>query len=351
MNPSTAPKERVRIFNRAGVELAQFRAAVSRSWVIGGEGRATMTLASRKTEYVNDLVLRSGNWLLVENDTLPEWVGVIDLPREWSARQVTVNAFSPERVFAQRIGPLEETVKGPAGALFADLIKRVNKTELTLIRPGNIWTGGPVQENILHPYLLSQALSTIQKLSLEEYAWRPVITYNGILNVYADWFYQLGTQVSAPLIEGKAGGNIENGGAEMVEDGTICNSIFGYGPGTTWASRPSKTNYSQNNSVERAGLRQTSKDYGYISALDVIEKSNIAYLRKNSYPTRNFNVTALNRGDTFKFMQLGNRLPLSLQSVGFTGDSIGIETNVRILGMYYNPIDGQKIKLVLQELL
>lgn len=349
MNPATNPKERVRVFNRAGVELAQFRATVKRSWTIGAEGRASMVLASRKTNYVNDTVLRFGNWLLVENDSLPHWVGVIDTPREWSARQVTVNAFTPERVFSQRIGSLEQKISGPAGSIFVALINRVLSQEMTLLRSGNIWTGGDPREIVLHPYPLSQALSTLQKQSGEEYSFRPSITVSGTLIVFCDWLDKLGIVTNVPLIEGKAGGNIENSGVYMVEDGTIYNNVLGYGPGSAWASRPNKENLATDNSLAQYGLRQTSKDYGSVSSVDVINRGNIGLMRRSSQPVKNFSVTALNRGDTFKYIRLGNRLELSLQSVGFTGSGLGLKTYIRILGMYYDPAEGQKIKLVLQE--
>ena len=75
-DPNNTPQDRVRIFDRTGKALAEFRTSVNRSLVIGDEGRAQFDYPSRKREVVNYDVLRPGNWLFVQNDSLPPWVGV-----------------------------------------------------------------------------------------------------------------------------------------------------------------------------------------------------------------------------------------------------------------------------------
>lgn len=57
---NNVPQDRIRIFNRDGFPLAEFRASIDRSWVCGDEGRATFTYPSRKTEIVNSNILKIG---------------------------------------------------------------------------------------------------------------------------------------------------------------------------------------------------------------------------------------------------------------------------------------------------
>ena len=351
MTPSTTPRETVKIFDRYGNQLAQFRASAPRSWVIGKEGRASLTLPTIKTEYVNSTILRPGNWLLVENSHLPYWVGVIDMPREWGYRTVTVYAYSPERVFSWRRGPLEETITGSAGAIFALLIERINSAEATILQAGEIWRGGIQRQETLHPNQLSQNLANIQLRSGEEYSFRPVVSDKGQLIVYCDWQSKLGYATDCPLVEGKKGGNIENTQNTLSEDGVIVNDLLGYGSGSTWTTRPNVPTLSSDTSRGDYGLRQGSQDWGSANDVATITANNISYLSFNSQPQKVYGVTALNRGDTFFYMRLGNTLKLQLQSVGFTGDSIGIESRVRILGMGYDPKSGQKLQLALQEIL
>ena len=123
---STIPQDRIRVFDRTGAPVAEFRASVSRSWMIGDEGRAEFDYPTRKTDVVSKRVLNFGNWILIENNVLPPWVGMIDFPREWTTRVVTVKAYTPERQFLYRRGPLELTVRGSAGDIFTTLIQLTN---------------------------------------------------------------------------------------------------------------------------------------------------------------------------------------------------------------------------------
>lgn len=347
--PSTAPKEQVRIFDRRGRPLCQFRAAWARSWVINGEGRASAKLAVTKTQYVNDDMLRYGNWILIQNDSLPDWVGMIDVPREWGNRVVTVNAFTPERQFMYRRGPLEVVLTGSAGSIAEQLLTLVNAAENTILRAGDIWRGGVQRQETVNPTRLSQNLAGLSARSHEEYSWRPIINPQGRLLIYMDWFSRLGERTSVILQEGKKGGNIEVSDAPMVEDAPIVNDLLGYGQGTTWKTRPSAVTLASDDSRERFGLRQDSQNWNAVIDLGTIRDNNEQRLSNVSYPDLIFSVTALNRGDTFKYLGLGNRLTLRLASTGFTGDNVGVETLVRIIGMGYNPIEGQKMVLNVRE--
>ena len=62
-------------------------------------------------------------------------------------------------------------------------------------------------------------------------------------------------------------------------------------------------------------------------------------------------MNALNVGDTFKYLKVGNIFNLSFQSVGFRGDSLGFATRVRVIGMGYNPDARNKMQLVCREVL
>ena len=177
----TTPQDRIRIFDREGFAVAEFRASVERSWSVNDGGRAKFSYPSRKSDIVNEKVLNFGNWLVIENSALPTWVGVIDTPRNWSPREVEVSAYSPEQVFAWRRGPKEEKIKGTAGALFAKLISRINQQELTCLRLGDVYSGGVEREETLNPTTLDENLRRIVKHSGEEYAFRPVTDASGRL--------------------------------------------------------------------------------------------------------------------------------------------------------------------------
>ena len=345
---NNTPQDRIRIFNREGLPVAEFRAAVERSWAIGEEGRAFFEYASRKTDIVNDTVLRFGNWLLVENDSLPPWVGVIDTPRKWGMREVQVFAYGPERVFGWRRGVPEEKLNNTAGGTFEYLLKLINTEEQTILRPGEIWRESNAFETTINPDPLSNYLSDLSERVRGEYAWRPVVGDNGRLIVYADWFANIGEDTDGLLHEGIDGGNIEAVGNVMVEDGDIINDFLAIGDGLTWSSRPT-AHRKDNESLERYGLRQAAEEYSGVSEQSTLRNHAKDKLADFSEPARTFHLNAINKSNTFQYLSLGNRMTLQFQSIGFIDSGTGYQTQIRILGMSYNPELKNVVELVVEE--
>lgn len=345
---NATPKDRIRIFDREGHAVAEFRTRIQRSWAIGKEGRAAFDYASRKSNVVNEQVLQFGNWLLVESDTLPPWVGVLDTPRSWSARRVSIHAYSPEHVFGWRIGPLEAILDGAPGVIFERILNYVNAAEMTIISAGSIWRGSSSIQETINPTQLNKDLLRVQERSKEEYQWRPLMDPNGKLIVYADWMEQLGRDTNVLLHEGKQGGNIEATDNIMTEDGPIINYTFGYGDGETWKTKPSFV-VMNNISMGRYGMRQESNGYSGVSNAQTLQQNGTARINARYIPLRTFRLNALNVGDTFRYIRLGNRLTLRFQNMGFTRGTTSFETTVRILAMAYDPEDRNKISLVVQE--
>jgi hypothetical protein len=350
-NSSTTPVDRVRIFSRTGAALAEFRTSVERSWASDNEGRALFNYPSRKTDVVNERNLQFGNWLLVENSALPAWIGVIDTPRYWTARQVAVHAYSPEHVFNWRRGPLEEKITGSAGTLFLKLLSKLNEVEPTIIQPGIIWNGSASREETLNPTPLSENLKRIKNRSGENYTFRVSFDTNRALIVYADWIQNQGNQTNALLQEGKEGGNVEAVANILVEDRDIFNDILAYGDGLTWLSKPN-INIRENNSIGKYGLRQISIEYGGVTNTSTLTTNASQKLLETKQPERTFHIFALNIGDTFQYIKLGNVLKLRFQNAGFTSGGLGFETYVKIVGMSYNPAATKnKIELTVREVI
>jgi len=343
---STIPQDRVRIFDRNGFPLVEFRAAVERSWAIGDEGRALFQYASRKTDIVNEKNFQFGNWLLVQNTQLPAWVGVIDTPRQWNGRQVAVHAYTPDHVFGQRRGPLEEKLTGSGGTIFENLLGKVNAQENTIMQVGNIWGSGAQREETLNPNTLDEDLKRLFERSGEEYAWRAETDNSGRLIVYGDWVKQLGKKTTALLHEGKGGGNIEALDNVLVEDGEIYNEVLAYGDGESWKSKPF-VKVADANSRHKYGLRQTPIEFTGVTTLNTLKENGLASSKASKQPINTFHANALNVGNTFKYCRLGNTLTLSLENMGFGG----LETTVRIVGMDIKSAQKNKVELVLEEVL
>lgn len=342
---NNVPVDRVRIFARDGSPLVEFKAKVERSWALGDEGRAQFVYPSRITEIVNRDVLQYGNWVLVENDQLPAWVGVIDTPRTWTARSVRVSVYSPEKVFSQRRGMLEVQKNGSAGAIFRYLIGLLNGAEQTIIKAGDIDETGIYRQETINPTPLNRDLKRIQERSGEEYQWRPDTDAQGRLIVLADWQPRIGIDTGALLHEGIGGGNIETVSSLFVEDGQIYNNVLGYGDGMTWVSK-TKFEATDEDSVGTYGLRQTAKYFNGVTNNVTLKDNTDQYLSTTKAPVNKFKLNVINVGDTFRYIQLGNTLNLQLQSMGFQDGGLGYEAVVRIVGMRYNPTSKNKIELV-----
>lgn len=337
--------DRLRIFSRNGTLLAEFTASVRRSWIIGKRTIASFSVSVYDT-YCNETVLQFGNWVIVENDNFPDWVGTIG-GREWASRKATIAAYSPEFLLGQRIGPREEIVKGSAGVIFERIIYYVNLKEKTLLRGGNIVKSGTRIET-LNPTQLNDDLRRIYERSGEEYTWRADFDANGKLSILGDWSLKLGKSTEFSLYESKSGGNVEATRRVLVEDAPEGNSIFGYGSGLTWASKP-VVEVPDAASINQYGLIQKSISYNGVSTLAGITTNARDELKTLKNPERIYNINALNVGDTYKFMALGNSMYLRMQNIGFSSGDLGTDVRVRIVGMYFNPDSGNKLELVVKE--
>lgn len=340
---NSVPVDRIQIFNREGFAVAEFKATIDRSWAIGDEGRAAFTYPSRKTDVVNETVLNFGNWLLIENDTIPTWIGVIDTPREWTARNVTVCAYSPEHAFGFRRGPLEEKITGSPGTVFEKLLQKVNAVESTVLRAGNIYRGGAQMEETLNPTALNRDLKRIWERSNEEYQWRPVIDATGRLVVYADWMEKLGTDTGAILHEGKGGGNVEAVSNILVEDGPIINDLLACGDGISWQSKPN-INAVDPTSIGKYGLRQATEEYTGVSNTNTLKDNGTRKVNAFKNSAKRYRLNAINKGDTFDYLSLGNRLSLKFENILF-----GYEATIRIIGMSFDAAIRNKMQLVVEE--
>lgn len=347
MTPNSIPVDRVRIFDRAGSMLAEFKARVERSWALSSEGRAQFTYATRITDIVNPKVLNFGNWLLIENDTLPTWVGVIDTPRSWSARNVTVSAYTTEHVFSWRRGEIETSRYTAAGNIFEYLLYLVNVKEPTIISKGIIDNSGVIMSETINPTSVSDVLKRIQSRSQEEYSFRPVVNDAGRLTVFADWSKRVGVDTSALLHEGKGGGNIEQVGGILVEDGPIVNDYIAYNDAMTWGSKLIKQEFNRQ-SISDYGLRQGGGEYSGVTRGTTMRQHAAGFIRRNGTPRGIFRINALNVGETFKYLAIGNRLFLQFQSSGFSGGGLGYEARVRVIGMHYDSANKNKINMTVE---
>lgn len=336
---------RVTVYDRSGQALSTLKCSTERSWVLNGEGMCTITLAVNDAK-ARQSILQYGNLMTIEHAELPLWAGVIDTDRAWGNAKLTLTAWSAERLFKFRRGPLNLPLReSSAGALFQKLIAIANADEDLRVRDGDIWYGGTPRDETMDGRNIYDHVQEIAARTGHDWSIEGALDENGRLYFQADWYETKGSMSGLQLREGT---NIVAAEYIMTEQGIIVNDLMGIGDGSTPESRIS---YVEIDKTSRGlyGLRQAAQDYSGNKEIGTLIANVRGTLAQSKHPIRTVIVTALDKGDTFKALRLGNILPLYMTTAGFLDDgNVGMNTNARILGMQYND-DFNQVGLVLQE--
>ena len=135
---------RLLVGNNRGTLLAELEPNIKQvSWRLNDVGKLVFEI-SQKDVKATEEILRYGNRLLVEFDNgLPNWVGMIDPPRDWNNGIITVNVYSGEYVLGTRQTDRGRYfTDGSVGYIFEKLISEANEVEDTGIALGSIYGGG-----------------------------------------------------------------------------------------------------------------------------------------------------------------------------------------------------------------
>lgn len=335
-----ATEDRVRIYSRLGVCLCDLRVTVERNLRVSDEGEAEFDIAVTDTNCRDDY-LRFGNWLMVENSKLESWVGMIDEDQTWGKRSLHVQAYTPDRQLLYRNVPRQLNFSGKAGSIFRQLINITNREEATVIEVGEIWEGGPdMPDESLSGDTLQDYLFELVQRTDGEFSFTPV-SQKGRLTIYANWSRRTGHKTNLALVESY---NLMDISSMLRTRGKIENELWGYGNGASTNDRATAIAL-DTDSRSRYGLRQGSRVYSDYSEPGAVRAAVQSELNKVREARRVFKLSALDEGQTFEHIRIGNTHPLSAWSIGW-----GIETRVRTTGWYRNPLRGG-LDLIVEEVL
>lgn len=327
-----------------GVKLAEISADCSRTWKLSDYGRCQFTIPTRDAKCTLEN-LQFGNFIYVDHEKLPAWGGVIDTPREWGQNIVTVTGYSGEYIYKwRRIEAIEKLIRTP-GKIFSLIINRANRQGNTRIKKGDVDESG---ETITQELNLLNCYDEIIRLSEEagcEWMVMPE-QQRGSIEFSANFRKQFDIDQTMRNFMLKEGHNIEANDTIMVEQGDIANDVQAIGQGASGESKPTHI-ATDDESIGKYGLRQHSESFQQ-DEYSTIWKAARSTLNKMKEPQKTFSLSALDVGDTWQFMILGNVLRLQMSNVGFTSEGLGLETKVRIIGMTYLE-DSGKLDLVAEE--
>jgi len=334
---------RISLFNNSGEKLAEIDANVSRSWKLNEDGAGTFTMSTQDTKAIIDY-LEFGNFVYMEHDKLPIWGGMIDTPRTWGVGTITSSIYSAEYVLKSHVTPnREDKFTGVPGSIFNKLTSQSFGTGSIPVIPGDIYGGG-ISQSITYNYaIIYDAVIDLAKKSGADWDLTPAIDPNGKLYFISNWYERKGVDRVFRLYEDL---NIKLSTKPMVEQGEIANVVIGFGNGSSWTSKYVDGRLDAE-SVGRYGWRTKAVSIPTDSYSDLITAIDEQLLVLKN-PRRTFDITALDVGDTFYNCRIGDVLPVDFYTIGFTGDSLGLSTNIKILQMAYNDIDNQ-LKIVCDE--
>lgn len=306
---------RIRLFNRAGSLIYEVNAAPAfREWVLNDIGSASFTIKARGMEPY----IEYGNYVLIENDKLDSWVGVIVTPRPWNARTITVNAKSVMSLFNVRLGSYQQLVTGSWGEVFAQIIGIVNGEEATLMEVGT-YTAGISYSSVVdmsNPYTYLQRAITQAQTRLD---FRPVVT-NGRLRVFVDMQPTLYTPSALRLEEGL---NIKSGVNVLVEQGEIYNDVTVMGVNLDQIKFTGRATNQE--SISRYGLRQILFSEGQSQA--DVDRLAVVRLAQYAFPRKTLGLITLDQGDAFYLTRLGNIAYVELKTQGYHEGGLGFRGN------------------------
>ena len=320
----------VTVFDKEGTPLADLDVDVFRSWVLNGYGEASFTISTRDNKCREEF-LQYGNRLLVQHDKLPEWVGIMDTPRVWKYGSVECHALGAEVWFDWRlthVHPMYDTLAN----VFRFIIDSSNSWGGSQMQHGIIRSGGIATTAALGGKASDHIMRLVDKYMVD-WSVTPYLSGNKLFlraNMYGG---SRGENTGLTL------NNINSKNVEptMTEDGAIYNHVFYYSePGEGGGRKFGDAR--DNVSVGKYDLRMIAEQ-GVGSYEEGLEFSARMKLLDTKEPFIMVAPSALDVGETFRQLRLGNVIYWENDYTGFAGASVGSNSTVRIVGMEYSETD------------
>lgn len=312
--------------DRSGRVMGELDAElVGVAWKLNDYGQARFGLPRRGGATATERLLRPGNRILIQfGNGLPDWGGVLDLPRKWQGGRIEPTAYSGERLLMDRITDRGRYFNNaPAGEIFRALLVEAAEAG---VEPGQIWLGGGMHGPDYHLASLYN-IYTRSLIDMEAADWDVTPGLAGGRIFFRANFYQRKGRDHGRRLALIEGVNLVEAG--LQEQGPIVNEWQLAGAGTGWGAE-SRIYATAADAVSQAkyGLRQRGEvrvDVSVQATLDGLAASALAEskeIRAVAGPT------ALDRPPArWKEYGIGDRLWMELYEAGFGG--VGREVRVR----------------------
>lgn len=339
---------RVTVYSNTGYYLAELDVATTRTWVQNDIGTCVFAIAQSDAKCTESL-LQYGNLVLVEHSTLPDWVGVIDVEREWHAGRVIQKVSSGERILGLRAMPMQ-TISGAAGYLFTQMLGFANASGGLRVYKGDVDAGGTVMKMELSVSLLEH-VRQLAGMSPHQFSVTPYLYASGLLTLRANWYRHSKKNVFT-IREGH-NSPLELSSPIMVEQGEFWTEVIGYSDSATGDSRITSGPIRDEEAFSLYNLRQTNVTFTGVKDKATLIEMTKNYLKRNAAPRA---VVTLKLADVldasgnsiyFEKLRLGTIFTIELNSAGFRQQGIGYSETFRITGMSYSDLEN-KVELTVE---
>lgn len=318
------------IHARDGTPITDIKAAVVRSSLLNDIGEAIFQIPVTSTKCRRE-VLEYGNYLYVQNDKMPDWVGIIDTPRTWRNGLVEVHAYEVPFILQYRLTPLNSVIIGLPGELVQQLIGIANSDEDTLIRAGNMTSAGVSAPETLTDTVYSHVKGISSNFG-HDWICTPIIDTNGKLTIQMDWVETAGIVTDLELSQGQ---NLLYGDNPLEESAEILNYVQAMS--NQQGENPTSIVLEDGTSRSKYGLRAARREYITTTTENgALPSFATALINRQKNPDIATPLTVLDVGNAFRSIRLGNIVKYKYTNVGFDGDGLGWSDYVRILGYRFD---------------
>lgn len=302
----------VLVFDRSGRFLEDMGAyKAPRSWVVNRIGTAKITLPV-DDDKATETNLKFNNRVLIENDKLANWIGVIQTPEHTTPANGIHSIYLEglESVFWQRVTNLDTVLSGTPGAIFRALVSLANSAEDTGIDEGSITDEGETFTDIEYSnVLIGDAMNDIAtRANMIWYVTGQLSA--GTLTALVHFVKKRGTVYTTRLTEWDGGNFVIY---DCALDGQLANQIIAAARGESIEEIPS---YTANDSTSRGkyGLIQKplmASDTEDAGTAEAIAKEELAKSAEAK-----INIRGDIMGDVDSYPQIGDTVYVNTHSLG-----------------------------------
>lgn len=314
------------------------------AWKLSDYGQLRMTLP-RSGATATERLLRPGNRVMVQfNNGLPDWGGILDLPRKWEDGRIGVVGYSAERILVDRVTSRGRYfTQAAAGHIFRSLL---NEAEPMGIDVGEVWMGGEPHSPSYHYRSLYDIFTKSLSSRIETADWDVVPALKGGRITFRANYYERRGRDHGRKLAFLEGVNLT--GVSLQEQGPIVNHWLLAGAGTGWGETTRIYAAAKSeHSAGRYGLRQRGEVRVDVVVQTTLDRSAEVALAGSEKPHPVVSLSSIDLPPArWHQYDVGDSVLTEIYSAGFEG----YETSVRIVAREYLPAAGVCSLVVDEEL-